>query len=43
MYNTVLQLIAQRNLKAIKVSLFVRYIDINTGKAETKVINKYTK
>lgn len=26
-----------------KVSLFVRYIDIATGKAETKVINKYSK
>ncbi len=26
-----------------KVSLFVRYIDIETGKAETKIINKYQK
>jgi hypothetical protein len=26
-----------------KVSLFVRYIDIETGKATTKIINKYTK
>ena len=26
-----------------KVSLFVRYIDIATGKASTKVINKYSK
>ena len=26
-----------------KVSLFVRYIDIETGKAVSKVINKYTK
>lgn len=26
-----------------KVSLFVRYIDIATGKAQSKIINKYTK
>lgn len=26
-----------------KVSLFVRYINIETGEAETKIINKYTK
>ncbi len=26
-----------------KVSLFVRYINIQTGEAETKIINKYTK
>ncbi len=26
-----------------KVSLFVRYIDIQTGEAETKIVNKYTK
>ncbi|MBQ9375446.1 MAG: IMP cyclohydrolase [Ruminococcus sp.] len=26
-----------------KVSLFVRFIDIATGKAETKIVNKYTK
>ncbi|MBQ7013205.1 MAG: inosine monophosphate cyclohydrolase, partial [Oscillospiraceae bacterium] len=26
-----------------KVSLFVRYIDIETGKATSKIINKYTK
>ena len=26
-----------------KVSLFVRYINIETGEAETKIVNKYTK
>ncbi|MBQ4464930.1 MAG: inosine monophosphate cyclohydrolase, partial [Oscillospiraceae bacterium] len=26
-----------------KVSLFVRYIDIATGKAQSKIINKYEK
>ena len=26
-----------------KVSLFVRYIDIATGKAQSKIINKYSK
>jgi hypothetical protein len=26
-----------------KVSLFVRFIDIATGKAETKIVNKYSK
>ena len=26
-----------------KVSLFVRYIDIESGKAVSKIVNKYTK